>query len=46
VGKGQLLYGSDRPVIEPRDRGHHVGIDRAAAIALGLAAFEPEAVAA
>jgi predicted TIM-barrel fold metal-dependent hydrolase len=45
VGKGQLLYGSDRPVIEPRAGGHHVGFDRAAATALGLAAFEPEAVA-
>lgn len=46
VGKGQLLYGSDRPVIEPRAGGHHVGFARAAATALGLAAFEPEAVAA
>jgi hypothetical protein len=46
VGKGQLLYGSDRPVIEPRAGGHHVGFDRAAATALGLAALGQEAVAA
>jgi predicted TIM-barrel fold metal-dependent hydrolase len=46
VGKGQLLYGSDRPVIEPRAGEPQVGFDRAAATARGLAAIGPEAVAA
>ncbi len=46
VGKGQLVYGSDRPVIDPRAGERQVAFARAAATALGLAALGPEAVAA